>query len=80
MIVAARIWPTAPGIAIPRTAMRSRVENGCSGKTSFLIVGTFGSEEWLHSTHGTKIIRAVELKKEGAPLAIISERAWTETL
>ena len=46
----------------------------------YLLVGTVGSEEWLHSTHGTKIIRAVELKREGRPLAIVSERPWTATL
>jgi hypothetical protein len=56
------------------------VKPNCSKKISYLIVGTVGSEEWLHSTHGTKIIRAVELKREGAPLAIVPERAWAERL
>lgn len=56
------------------------VKDGCSGRTNYLLVGTFGSEEWLHSTHGTKIIKAVELKKEGKPIAIIAERAWAATL
>lgn len=36
------------------------VAGGCSKKTHFLVIGTFGSEEWLHSTHGTKIKKAVE--------------------
>jgi NAD-dependent DNA ligase len=59
---------------------RGAVADGCSGKTNFLIVGTFGSEEWLHSTHGTKIIKAVELKKAGKPIAIVTERHWTDHL
>jgi len=56
------------------------VKPNCSKKISYLVVGTVGSEEWLHSTHGTKIIRAVELKQEGAPLAIVPEKAWVERL
>lgn len=49
-----------------------------SGKTHYLVVGTFGSDEWLHSTHGAKIVKAVELKQAGKPIAIITERHWTE--
>jgi hypothetical protein len=56
------------------------VKPNCSKKLSYLIVGTVGSEEWLHSTHGTKIIRAVELKQQGEPLAIVREQAWVEAL
>jgi len=56
------------------------VKPNCSKKINYLVVGTVGSEEWLHSTHGTKIIRAVELKQEGQPLAIVREQAWVEAL
>lgn len=56
------------------------VRPNCSGKTHYLVIGTFGSDEWLHSTHGTKILKAVELKQAGKELAIISERLWTEHL
>jgi hypothetical protein len=56
------------------------ISSGCSKKTRYLVIGTFGSEEWLHSTHGTKIIKAVELKESGAGPAIVSERHWTEHL
>lgn len=50
---------------------------GCSRKTDYLVIGTFGSEEWLHSTHGTKIVKAVELRESGKRPAIVSERHWT---
>lgn len=56
------------------------VAASCSGKTNYLVVGTFGSEEWLHSTHGTKIIKAVELKQAGKPIAIVTERHWIDHL
>ncbi len=71
----------------PRKTVAAEIESrggvikpNCSKKISFLVIGTVGSEEWLHSTHGTKIIRAVELKQEGQPLAIVRERTWVESL
>jgi len=71
----------------PRKTVAAEIESrggvikpNCSKKISFLVVGTVGSEEWLHSTHGTKIIRAVELKQRGEPLAIVREQAWVEAL
>jgi hypothetical protein len=71
----------------PRKTVAAEIESrggvikpNCSKKISFLVVGTVGSEEWLHSTHGTKIIRAVELKQEGQPLAIVREQAWVQSL
>lgn len=56
------------------------IASSCSSKTHYLVIGTFGSDEWLHSTHGTKIVRAVELKQTGKPLAIVSEKHWTDYL
>ena len=49
------------------------VASAVSGKCQYLVVGTFGSEEWLHSTHGTKIIKAVELKAAGKPIRIVTD-------
>jgi NAD-dependent DNA ligase len=56
------------------------VRASCSKKTGYLVVGTIGSEEWLHSTHGTKIIKAVELKQAGKPIAIVAERHFVESI
>ena len=56
------------------------VADSVSKKCQYLIVGTFGSEEWLHSAHGTKIIKAVELKASGKPICIITEKHWTDHL
>jgi BRCA1 C Terminus (BRCT) domain len=46
----------------------------------YLIVGTFGSEEWLHSNFGTKIAKAVEMKSAGKPVRIVTEQHWAESL
>jgi hypothetical protein len=51
-----------------------------SAKCGYLIVGTLGSDEWLHSNFGTKIARAVELKAAGKQIKIVTEQYWAESL
>lgn len=49
-------------------------------QTHFLVIGTLGSADWLHSTHGRKIEHAVKLSETGSPIAIVSEEQWTAHL
>ncbi|MEX3777258.1 BRCT domain-containing protein [Pseudomonas sp. MYb118] len=51
-----------------------------SKKIHYLVVGSIGNEQWLHSTYGTKIKKAVELRESGVPIAIISEEYWQKVL
>jgi NAD-dependent DNA ligase len=51
-----------------------------SRTTDFLVVGLTGSYAWKHSTHGNKIMKALELKNEGRVIAIVSEEHWTAHL
>jgi len=51
-----------------------------SKKIHYLIVGSIGNEQWLHSTYGTKNKKAVELRENGVPIAIISEEHWQKVL
>ena len=51
-----------------------------SKKVNFLVVGNLGSEDWMHSSFGRKIERAVELKRECQTLAIINEDHWARAL
>ncbi|WP_299467582.1 BRCT domain-containing protein [uncultured Gimesia sp.] len=44
--------------------------------TNFLVIGLVGSSDWIHSTHGRKIEKAVELQESGTNLAIVSEEHW----
>ncbi|QXG45785.1 BRCT domain-containing protein [Pseudomonas viridiflava] len=53
---------------------------GVSKKVHYLIVGSVGNEQWLHSSYGTKIKRAVELRESGVPIAIVSEEHWQKAL
>lgn len=51
-----------------------------SKKVHYLVVGSIGNDQWLHSTYGTKIKRAVELRERGVPIAIVSEEHWQKVL
>lgn len=56
------------------------IGNSVNKKIHFLVVGNVGNDQWLHSSYGTKIKKAVELRNSGAPIAIISETHWKKVL
>lgn len=47
-------------------------------KLNFLVIGGLASRDWKHSSFGTKIQRAAELKDAGHSLRIISEENWAQ--
>jgi hypothetical protein len=49
-------------------------------KLGYLVIGEVGSRDWLHSTFGTKIKKAIEYRDKGVGLAIIDERHWCDAL
>lgn len=51
-----------------------------SKKTDFLIVGSIGNEQWRHSSYGLKIMKAVELRESGCPVAILGEDHWQRAI
>lgn len=51
-----------------------------SKKTHYLIVGSIGNEQWRHSSYGLKIMKAVELRDSGCPIAILGEDHWQRAL
>lgn len=66
-----------------RTKVHQEIETrgGCCGKaptldTNYLVIGAFASRDWIHSTHGLKIERAIELRKKSTGIAIIHEEHW----
>ncbi len=48
--------------------------------TDYLVIGELCSPDWVHTTFGRGIERAVELKEQGAGIAIISEEHWVDCL
>jgi len=49
-------------------------------RTTYLVVGTFGSRDWAHSAFGRKIEKAVKYREAGQPIAIIREDHWAAQL
>lgn len=45
-------------------------------KLNYLVIGDIGSRDWLHSTHGTKIEKAMEYREAGIALHIVCEEHW----
>jgi NAD-dependent DNA ligase len=49
--------------------------------TNFLVIGDIGSQAWIHSTHGRKIERAIELRDQlKTGIGIISEDHFTNAV
>jgi NAD-dependent DNA ligase len=49
-------------------------------KTDVLVIGTYATESWKHSSFGLKIMRACEWRDLGLPIVIVSEAHWTTFL
>lgn len=49
-------------------------------KTDYLVIGILGSRDWMHTSHGRKIEKAVQLREAGHGVKILSEQMWTEAL
>ncbi len=44
--------------------------------TDFLVIGSYVTSSWKHSSFGTKIEQAVEWRAKGLPISIITEAHW----
>lgn len=56
------------------------IDNTVTNGTNFLLIGEIGSRDWLHSTHGRKIEKAIAMAERGHPIALISEEHWADHL
>lgn len=56
------------------------IGGGVSKKTSYLVIGSIGNEQWRHSSYGLKIMKAVELREAGEPIAIVGETQWQQAM
>ena len=56
------------------------IRSSISKKLRYLVVGGLGSSEWKHGSFGAKIEKAMELKREGAKIALVHEDHWAASL
>jgi len=61
-------------------ARGGKVAASVTKRTNYLVIGDIGSRDWIHSTHGRKIEKAIELCNDNRPIAIISEEHWISFL
>jgi len=47
---------------------------------NYLVIGTLASREWAHTSHGRKIEKAMDYKKKGRSILIVSEEQWIQFL
>ena len=61
-------------------AERGASAGSLTRKTNVLVIGAYATESWKHSSFGTKILKAVDMRSSGAPIAIVSEKHWASHL
>lgn len=57
-----------------------RCESSVTNRTNVVVIGTVASRDWAEATHGTKYLRALELREQGRPVAIVAEAHWVAAL
>jgi NAD-dependent DNA ligase len=60
-------------------ALGGKTSDHVTLQTSYVVIGSVGSRDWIHSSWGRKIEKAVEYRGL-CPIAIISEQHWAEFL
>lgn len=56
------------------------IKSVVSMQVHYLVCGHFASTDWIHTSHGRKIESAMGLRDDGHPLAIISERHFSDRI
>jgi NAD-dependent DNA ligase len=62
------------------TSLGGHAEKSITKRTRYLVLGTFASRDWIQTSFGRKIEKAVEYRDAGVPLAIVGEDHWATSL
>lgn len=57
-------------------ALGATVKKDVSAQLDYLVVGSVATRDWMYSSHGRKVEKALKLQKEGHPIVVISEHVW----
>jgi NAD-dependent DNA ligase len=61
-------------------ALGATIESAVTQQTNYLVIGTFGSRDWVHTNYGRKIQKAATYRQKGIQLAIVCEDHWRKDL
>jgi hypothetical protein len=67
-------------VRIDRRGTRRRVHVERDTQDELLVIDELRSRAWKHTSFGRKIQKAVELRADGRPLAILAEEHWASCL
>ncbi|WP_306168599.1 BRCT domain-containing protein [Halomonas sp. MMSF_3323] len=56
------------------------VSGSVSRKTDYVVLGQRVSDQWTHANYGGKLEKAIMLRDDGHPVAIVSEQHWASFL
>ncbi len=59
---------------------RGGIVGAVSRKLDYLVIGSMSSRDWKNTSFGTKIEMAMNLKQNGACVAIVTESQWVAAL
>lgn len=59
---------------------RNATAGSLTKNTNYLVVGTYATDSWKHSSFGNKILKAVDFKEQGHNIYIINEAHWLNSL
>lgn len=62
------------------TALGGRCERDISEQTRVVVIGSFGSSDWVNSGEAESILKAVDYRNAGVPLVVVSEDHWAKHL
>jgi NAD-dependent DNA ligase len=62
------------------TKLGASCANDVTLQTRYLVVGTFGSRDWVHTSFGRKIQKAVKYRDSGCAIAIAGEDHWVKSI
>jgi NAD-dependent DNA ligase len=62
------------GIDTMLKCMGADTMSNVNKKTDYLVIGTLASRDWLYTSHGRKIEKALLLKREDSSIKVITER------
>ena len=74
------IWGTRTACEEAVARLGGVCGSGITKRTRVLVIGDLGSRDWIHTSYGRKIERAVEYRQAGVPLVITDEAYWASHL
>ena len=58
----------------------AQTQPSVNSSVDYLVIGTLASPDWLYTSHGRKIEKALLLKRKGSAIKVLTERSMLRFL